>query len=133
MNTAIVCGGRDWSPSPRQAAEVERWLVLWLWRLDVSAVIHGDAPGADRWCAEVIWRRRPDVRVLEEPAKWHVYGKPAGPIRNRGMIVRARGLGELVGVLALPGGSGTADMCTAARAAGVDVVTFVTRRATGAR
>jgi len=123
----IVCGGRDWRPDRAVAARAERWLALWLWRLDVGAVVHGDAQGADRWAADLVRRRWPSIIVRPVPVtriEWQRYRKAAGPIRNASMIQVARGLGDLAAVLSLPGGSGTADMCSRAEAVGVPVFRF---------
>lgn len=125
MTVVIVCGGRDWRPAADLAERAEQWLVLWLWRLDVSAVVHGDAAGADRWAARVVQRRRPDILVRPEPAHWERYGDAAGPIRNAAMIQVARSLGDVAGVLALPGKGGTADMCRRAVAVGLVVERFM--------
>lgn len=124
MIVVVVCGGRDWRPDRAVAARAERWLELWLWRLDVGAVVHGDSQGADRWAADLVRRRWPSITVRPVPAEWQRFGKAAGPIRNASMIQVAHNLGELAAVLALPGGSGTADMCSRAEAVGVPVFRF---------
>lgn len=120
MIVVIVCGGRDWRPDRAVSARAERWLALWLWRLDVGAVVHGDA-------ADLVRRRWPSITVRPVPVtriEWQRHRKAAGPIRNASMIQVARCLGEFAAVLALPGGSGTADMCSRAEAVGVPVFRF---------
>lgn len=52
------------------------------------------------------------------PADWGSLGKAAGPIRNSLMLTEANP--SLV--IAFPGGKGTADMISKARAAGVKVI-----------
>ncbi len=49
-------------------------------------------------------------------AKWETYGKAAGPIRNREMLLNLPAL-----VVAFPGGKGTADMVRQAERAGIPV------------
>ena len=56
----------------------------------MSAVVHGDAAGADRWAARVVQRRVGPTSVRPEPAHWERYGDAAGPIRNAAMIQVAR-------------------------------------------
>jgi predicted Rossmann-fold nucleotide-binding protein len=107
----LVCGGRDY---------VDRDAV---WRaLDklnavrgVACVIQGGAAGADRLAYE--WATEREVQVEHFPANWTLYGRAAGPIRNRQMIAD----GRPDGVVAFPGGRGTADMICAATEAGLKV------------
>ena len=56
-------------------------------------------------------------RAGSYPAQWDVYGRRAGPIRNQEMIDE----GKPDGVVAFPGGKGTADMVRRAEAAGLKV------------
>lgn len=76
----LVCGSRDWT---------DRWMILEQIVAvhdpsDVSVLIHGCAPGADRlagWVAEYL-----NIPVVEFPADWKRYPKVAGPIRNQQML-----------------------------------------------
>lgn len=90
-------------------------MTTWLPPPD-TVIIHGAATGADslanRW-AVVNW-----VRSEEYPADWKKHGAAAGPIRNQRMI--DEGKPDLV--VAFPGGKGTADMVSRAKAAGVRVI-----------
>ena len=58
-----------------------------------------------------------EIAYLGVPARWLQEGRGAGPKRN-GRMAALEGVG---GVLALPGGDGTADMIRQAEAAGIPV------------
>jgi len=83
------------------------------------SILHGGARGADRIAGAVAAARGWHVDVV--PARWDLYGRAAGPIRNGDMLLRRPDL-----VLAfhpdLRTSRGTADMVRKARAAGVRVV-----------
>ena len=89
-----------------------------------TTVIHGAARGADtlasRWVREMnsIRNHDPIITEIEEPAKWKLHGKAAGPIRNQLMLVEHKP--DMV--LAFPGGKGTANMIKIARWNGVPIV-----------
>ncbi len=72
----LVCGGRDWGSK----------LVIksWLRFLNPSLVIEGECRGADRLAAKAA--NELGIPVKPMPAKWGLYGKAAGPIRNREML-----------------------------------------------
>lgn len=117
----LGCGGRDLAwPLARIRAELERLVA----GRPVLQLIHGGARGADRSigavAAELGWP------VLEMPAQWQRYGRGAGMIRNGQMLEQAISLAKQasrpdqrvkVGVIAFPGGPGTALMVRLARAA----------------
>lgn len=107
----LVCGGRDYDDAKRV------YLVLdWLDELfGVEAVIHGNATGADTLAQE--WCIKNDVVDYPFPPNWREYGTPAGPIRNKKMLIE--GLPHVV--IAFPGGIGTANMIKQAKEAGVPV------------
>lgn len=107
----LVCGGRNFSD--RKAL---------YWALDdihrsrgISCIIHGAAPGADRMAGE--WGHEHDVPVIPFRADWGRYGLSAGMKRNTKMLEH----GKPDGVVAMPGGVGTADMKRKSRAAGLIV------------
>ena len=66
---------------------------------------------ADAWCVDN------GVDVQPFPADWS-RGRRGGPERNRAMLTTEP---RPIGVVAFPGGRGTADMVRAAEAAGVPV------------
>jgi hypothetical protein len=103
----LVCGGRDW----RDAGAIRRILT----QMIPHVVITGGCRGADALAAEIAQDLGLGVKVIE--ADWEQYGRAAGPIRNQLMI--DEGKPDLV--IAFPGGRGTADMVSRAKAAGVRV------------
>lgn len=105
----LVCGGRDFD----QSKAVGRTLA----GLDgVSLIISGGAPGADRLAES--WANHNKVPLCVFPANWRFAGRAAGPLRNQAMI--DHGKPDLV--VAFPGGRGTADMVSRAKAAGVRII-----------
>ena len=77
-------------------------------------LVVGDATGADalarQWASENLPRE--DWKCF--PADWDRYGKRAGPIRNRDMLIS--GIHKLC---AFPGGDGTADMTRICKNVGI--------------
>lgn len=107
----LVCGGRDYSD--RQ----------YLWGFldeygppEITEIVSGMANGADTLAAG--WAIRNGLKLHKFPAIWAMYGKSAGMIRNRQMLVE--GKPDLV--LAFPGGVGTKNMVSLAKEAGVKVI-----------
>lgn len=107
----LVCGGRDYHDRDAVFAALDRAHA----KRPITMVIHGAASGADRLAGE--WADDRGVLSASVKALWDKHGrKAAGPIRNRGMLTLLPD-----GVVAFPGGNGTADMIGAARAAGLNV------------
>ena len=113
----LVCGSRDFADEKLlfDALDVAHEFG------PITQVIHGAARGADTLAGEWAEGRIP-VRAF--PAKWGEYGRAAGPIRNRQMLVE----GEPDVVIAFftdeKTSRGTANMVKQARGAGVPVKTF---------
>jgi len=112
----LVTGGRSYADRDAVWSALDRVHA----KRGLTCVIHGAATGADEharaWC---IARRIP-MEVY--PANWRpVVGggidRSAGPRRNADMLER----GRPDGVVAFPGGTGTADMVRRAEAAGIKV------------
>lgn len=80
----LVCGSRYLSDHRK----------VWtnLYELDhyygFSVLIHGDARGADRLARD--WAKRVAIPIEAYPADWKHFGKAAGPIRNRQMLVEGK-------------------------------------------
>lgn len=110
----LICGGRNYSD----------WHTFheFMWNLakdrgPFTAVIHGGARGADAMAG--MWVKGYDPKIEERyDADWATYGRIAGPIRNKKMLVEGRP--DLV--VAFPGGKGTNDMANRAKDAGVEVI-----------
>lgn len=110
----LVCGGRDYDDRKAVFAALDRVHR----ERGIDLVIHGAASGADRlagsW-ADVNYVRVAPYPVL--PKEWQTSGKKAGPLRNKQMLEWEKP----DGVVAFPGGRGTADMIRQAKRAGVPV------------
>lgn len=108
----LVCGSRDW------ADEYAINCVLNGYRSDGDpvTVISGMAKGADSIAAK--WARLNEEELVEFPAEWELYGKSAGPARNREML--AQGKPEVVWAFKTHVESrGTNHMVNLARKAGI--------------
>ena len=106
----LVCGGRD----NLDRAFVFAMLDQVLAKHPLMAICHGGATGVDQIAGE--WASTHDVPVTEFAADWSL-GSKAGPLRNARMLDEFRP----TGVVAFPGGRGTADMTRQAEAAGLPV------------
>jgi hypothetical protein len=82
-----------------------------------TVVVTGAAPGVDSWALAACLERQLPVIVI--PARWEIYGRAAGPIRNSWMVrVADRGVGFWRRVGHSPG---TADCVARFRKAGKPV------------
>lgn len=128
----LICGGRSYgripigTPPDQMAAarlKADREVFMLREALDqahrkhrFTKVIDGAAPGADALAHQwAIDRRIPTLRYR---ANWKLLGRAAGPIRNAQMLREGRP--DLV--IAFPGGSGTENMVTLAKQAGIEVI-----------
>lgn len=108
----LVCGGRDFN----DALTLGSWLGGIHKQRGITVLIEGGYRGADRMARKFAeWAGIP---VETFKADWDTYGKAAGPIRNKRMLIE--GKPDLV--VAFPGNDGTANMIEQARAAGVEVL-----------
>ena len=108
----LVCGGRDYTDRAHVFATLDRVHA----KRPISLVIHGAARGADTLAGD--WAEERGIEVWRFVASWQTHGKAAGAIRNQAML----STGRPEGVVAFPGGAGTADMVAKAEAAGVTVM-----------
>lgn len=109
---ALVCGGRDYDN--REA--VYNALDALLRKKGSIHVVSGMAPGAD--ASGHAWAQMNGQLCAEFRAKWNLHGNAAGPLRNKEMLeylLKRKQQGAEIGVIAFPGGSGTAHMCKIAR------------------
>lgn len=112
MIRVLVCGGRDFDDRAALDAALDRLHAQHRFTL----LIAGGARGADTMAEQ--WARDRGIRTRIYMARWTIYGRAAGPIRNARMLRKGRP--DLV--VAFPGGKGTAGMVALARDAGVEVV-----------
>lgn len=99
----------------------DRLVILYGWP---EAIGHGDAPGYDRlfggWAKHAGYKL--GENLLTYPAKWSRYGNGAGPKRNKEGLE----LFKPTLVIAAPGGNGTDNMITTAKAKGIKVIELPT-------
>jgi hypothetical protein len=109
----IFCGDRKWNNF--QLIES----VLLQYPKD-TVIVEGDAWGADKITGFLC--RKHGYVVKPEPAKWELYKKAAGPIRNREMIKKYSPIAEVIAFHNnINNSKGTKDMITAALEAGINV------------
>ena len=107
----LVCGGRDFSDTAMVFAALDRIHA----KRGISCIIDGAARGADQLGSN--WATKHGIANIRCPADWNRYGKSAGFMRNRTMLVSERP--DLV--VAFPGGRGTAHMVQLATKSGFTV------------
>lgn len=105
MFVVLVCGGRDYT----DAATLDKALDDLHKRNRFTHLIHGAAQGADSLAGA--WARDSGVQEVSCPANWVHFDRAAGHIRNRAMADLSPDL-----VVAFPGGPGTANMVSLAKA-----------------
>lgn len=110
----LVTGDRNWDNRERL------WQVLD--SLPVELLVQGGATGADR-CAQ-LWANDRFINSVEYPARWDVYGRAAGPVRNQEMLDKEHP--DLVVAFHddFEHSRGTADMVRRARKAGIPTRLF---------
>ena len=107
MTVYLVCGGRDFHDLEFMDRELSDRTV--------TAIVHGDAKGADKLAGQ--WAAERGIPEIVVPANWTYHKRSAGPIRNCWMLKFVK----VDVVLAFPGGRGTANMMTQAKKAGIPV------------
>lgn len=108
----LVCGNRNW----RDMSVIERELK----KLPIDTlIIHGAARGADALGGFVADKL--GFKVKSFPAKWNIYGKAAGPIRNQQMIDEGKPDFVLAFHENINESRGTKDMVNRARGVGIKV------------
>ncbi len=95
----IVCGGRDYA----DRAKVKSVLDAVHAKCGIILLIEGGATGADRLARE--WAMANGIQVATFHANWDRYKGYAGPLRNQAMADQLPD-----GLIAFPGGKGTAGM-----------------------
>lgn len=107
----LACGGRDF----KDEALLDWALTAAHAKEEIEMLIHGGARGADLMAGA--WAQERGIHTARVDALWDVLGKRcAGPRRNEAMLRLAPD-----GVIAFPGGTGTAHMVGIAREACIPV------------
>ena len=112
MSKVLVCGSRDWTNKEIIKKRLEQLPAG-------TTIIHGGCRGADIIAGEVAKELGFEIEVF--PASWSIYGRGAGPIRNKQMLTE--GEPELVIVFHnnLEESKGTKNMINLAKADKVPV------------
>lgn len=105
----VVTGGRDFQDTAF-ISQVFDAIAL----SSADTIVHGGSRGLDELATAEARRRK--VPTERHQAEWRLYGRAAGPIRNREMLTSGVDL-----LLAFPGGRGTHNCVTQARELGVPV------------
>lgn len=115
----LVCGSRNKHNAQQQIATMRALQKLADERGMPSRVVHGAAFGFDS--SADLWAKAEGIQVDPYPAAWRVNGVQdlSAGIRRNGEMLE---LAKPTHVIAFPGGSGTEDMKSRARAAGVPVI-----------
>lgn len=109
----LVCGDRNYADKEA----IKRTLLDLLRAYDITCIIEGEAKGADtlgRIVAEEL-----GITVEKYPADWLKYGRSAGPIRNRQMLVEGKPNLVIAFHDDIEHSKGTKNMLEQARKAGV--------------
>lgn len=125
----LVCGSRDWT----NRALLSTVLDTVKHREIIEVIIEGEATGADTMARE--WAEDNGILVKKFPADWDRYGKAAGPIRNKQMLVEGKPDLVLAFTLDLASSRGTKNMVMQALEAKVETIDVVeqSKRARGER
>lgn len=114
----LVCGHREFDDWNLLNTTLGPYLENWISNpTDGLVIIEGEAKGAD-FLARV-WAKYNGVTFEAYPADWTTYGKAAGPIRNKQMLVE--GKPNLVIAFLSKGSIGTANMIKQSKDYGVEV------------
>ncbi len=108
----LITGGRSYADRATVFRELDKLHA----ETTITVLIHGAATGADTLADS--WAKSRGVEVIACPADWSRHGRAAGPIRNKAMLTDHAP--ELL--VAFPGGRGTANMISQARAAGLKII-----------
>lgn len=112
MIKVLVCGGRDYT----ECWSLRHALELLNERCGGIHIAHGGARGADEAAGEIAAHYGWPCTVFK--ADWNTYGKSAGMIRNKNMLMSF--VPDLV--LAVKGGAGTENMKKIAKEKGFVVL-----------
>ena len=114
----LVCGSRYWKNREFLYAVLDQIELD-----DIEAIIEGEAPGADTMAREWAESRYIGDRVLRFPADWNQFGRSAGPIRNKQMLMEGKPTLVIAFSEDLPNSRGTKNMLLQSHRAKVQTFT----------
>ena len=109
MATYAIVGHRDFTDYRLFRSFVDQY------EMDISCIVSGGARGADTLAER--YAKECNIPFILHPALWDVYGKSAGPRRNKLIVADAD---KMIAFLA-PGSRGTANSISLARQKGIPV------------
>jgi hypothetical protein len=110
----LVCGSRDfydWRTLEQELYEFRK-------ENNITQIIQGCAHGTDRLAKQ--YGLYENIPVVDFPARWDLYGKRAGPIRNGEMLREGRP--DLVFAFRAQNSIGTSNMIAQAEKSGVKTI-----------
>lgn len=118
MYRVCVTGGRDFLDKNHVFEALDLFFQLVAFEVSILdiRIISGGATGADTLAIE--WAKFNEVNYEVYPAKWKIFGKAAGPKRNREMAETA-----IDYLIAFPGNNGTRDMVSVCNKLKIPVLT----------
>jgi hypothetical protein len=84
MRKLLVCGDRVWA----DGNSILLTLMLFKEKHGMIEIIEGEAKGADTFAR--LAGEKLDCPVHKFPAEWKKYGRGAGPIRNKQMLIEGK-------------------------------------------
>ena len=115
MNRILICGDRNW----KDVKTIENFVRS---LPPDTVIIHGDCRGADKIADKAA--KENGLKVETFSAKWEKYGRAAGPIRNRRMILDGKPDRVVAFHDDISKSKGTADMLKQARKQGISYEVF---------
>jgi hypothetical protein len=94
----IICGSRDFKPLEKHILLLDYYCKTY----NITEIVSGKQKGADTFGEDYAFENHIPVKPF--PAKWTLYGKAAGPIRNKQMAEYADC------IILFKGGKGTNNM-----------------------
>lgn len=112
----LVCGSRNW----KDIALI--YSKLGEFNKDKLLIITGECIGADNIAKR--WALENEVNYLGYPAEWGLYGRLAGPIRNKKMLEAGKPDIVLAFTYDLDFSKGTKNMVQLAESRGIEVLIY---------
>lgn len=107
----LFCGDRNWTDYGKIVECMQTYLP--------TVVIEGEARGADLLSAKAA--EEMGIEVERYPARWELYGRSAGPIRNKQMLDEGRPQMVIAFHSDITQSKGTKDMVSQALERGIPV------------
>jgi len=80
----LICGDRNWANKDL----IREYIYEYHHSYSIECIIEGEAKGADQIAGQVAIEL--GLPLIKFPAKWHQFGRSAGPRRNIQMLVEGK-------------------------------------------